>query len=59
MAEQTSKVRYEPCGAWSPGPDPTAGSCAECGWFEEDHWLAELERRPVPAPAARPVAVPV
>jgi len=42
------KVRFEPCQMWSAGSDPSAGACAECGWLEEDHWVADLERR-VPA----------
>lgn len=39
------KVRFEPCHTWAPGSELSAGACAECGWLEEDHWLADLERR--------------
>ena len=53
VGEQTSTVRYEPCDGWSAGPDLGSASCAECGWFEEDHWMAELERRPATAAAVR------
>ena len=45
MGEQTAEVRFEPCTVWEAGPDPAAGACLGCGWLEEDHWLAELERR--------------
>ena len=45
MGEQSAEVRFEPCTVWEPGPDPAAGACLGCGWLEEDHWLAELERR--------------
>jgi hypothetical protein len=45
VGEQTPEVRFEPCTAWEAGPDPAAGACVGCGWLEEDHWLAELERR--------------
>lgn len=45
MGEPTAEVRFEPCGAWEAGPDVTTGACLSCGWLEEDHWLAELERR--------------
>jgi hypothetical protein len=45
VGEQTPEVRFEPCTAWEAGPDLAAGACASCGWLEEDHWLAELERR--------------
>ena len=45
MGEQTPEVRFEPCTAWEAGPDPAGGACLACGWLEEDHWLAELERR--------------
>ena len=41
-------VRFEPCDSFAPGTDPAAGTCSGCGWLEEDHWLADLERRPVP-----------
>jgi hypothetical protein len=37
-------VRFQPCEAWSLGPDAAAGACAGCGWLEEDHWLADAER---------------
>jgi hypothetical protein len=37
-------VRFEPCEAFLPAADPTAAACSECGWFEEDHWFAELDR---------------
>ena len=45
MGEQTAEVRFEPCTVWEAGSDPAAGACVACGWLEEDHWLAELERR--------------
>ena len=45
MGDQTAEVRFEPCTAFEAGPDPAAGACLACGWLEEDHWLAELERR--------------
>ena len=48
MADSSPKVRFQPCHAWAPGTDPSAGVCAECGWFEEDHWMAERERRGEP-----------
>lgn len=47
MGEQTPEVRFEPCMAWESGPDVASGACLACGWLEEDHWLAELERRAV------------
>jgi len=45
VGEQTPEVRFEPCTTWEAGPDVAAGACLACGWLEEDHWLAELERR--------------
>ena len=45
MGEQSPEVRYEPGLAWEAGPDLASGACLACGWLEEDHWLAELERR--------------
>jgi len=45
VGEQSPEVRYEPCAVWEAGSDPAVGACAGCGWLEEDHWLAELERR--------------
>jgi hypothetical protein len=45
VGEQTPEVRFEPCTVWEAGPDLAAGACLACGWLEEDHWLAELERR--------------
>jgi hypothetical protein len=45
VGEQTPEVRFEPCSVWEAGPDLAAGACLSCGWLEEDHWLAELERR--------------
>ena len=64
MGEQTPEVRFEPCTAWEAGPDPTAGACVACGWLEEDHWMAELQRGVarerrvnLPRAAARPAAV--
>lgn len=58
MGEKTSTVRYEPCDGWVAGADVGAGTCAGCGWFEEDHWLAELERGSGggTAPDRRPVS---
>lgn len=49
MRDHGTDVRFEPCGAWEPGSDPGAGACAGCGWLEEDHWLADLERQRVNA----------
>lgn len=53
MADSSPKVRFQPCQVWTAAADPSAGVCAECGWFEEDHWMAEQERRaePVGSPA--------
>ena len=51
MTEESPRVRLQPCDAFSPGPDLTAGSCATCGWLEEDHLAAEVERRLVAASA--------
>jgi len=45
VGDQSPEVRFEPCTAFETGPDPAAGACLACGWLEEDHWLAELERR--------------
>jgi hypothetical protein len=45
VGEQTPEVRYEPCAVWEAGLEPVTGACQGCGWLEEDHWLAELERR--------------
>jgi hypothetical protein len=45
LGEQSPEVRYEPCAIWEAGPDPATGVCVICGWLEEDHWLAEFERR--------------
>jgi hypothetical protein len=50
VGEQTPEVRFEPCTAWEAGADPAAGACVGCGWLEEDHWLAELERRAASQP---------
>lgn len=44
MGSDEVTVRFEPCEIFMAGPDPTAGTCSGCGWFEEDHWFAELER---------------
>ena len=44
MGNDDSTVRFEPCETFLAGTDPTAGACSACGWFEEDHWFAELER---------------
>lgn len=41
---QEVTVRFEPCEGWTVGPDLSSGACLECGWLEEDHWLAELDR---------------
>jgi hypothetical protein len=49
VGSDDATVRFEPCETFMAGIDPTAGACSACGWFEEDHWIAELERsRPVP-----------
>jgi hypothetical protein len=45
VGEQSPEVRYEPCSVWEAGSDLASGACTVCGWLEEDHWLAELERR--------------
>jgi hypothetical protein len=47
VAEESPIVRFQPCEAWAAGPDPAAGACAGCGWLEEDHWLADVERQVV------------
>jgi hypothetical protein len=47
LAPLEQGVRFEPCDSFIPGNDPGAGTCTGCGWLEEDHWLADLERRPV------------
>ena len=44
MGNDDVTVRFEPCGTFLAGPDPTMAACSECGWFEEDHWFAELDR---------------
>ena len=44
---EEATVRFEPCEAWTVGTDVNSGACVECGWLEEDHWLAELDRRRV------------
>ena len=44
---QEITVRFEPCESWTSGPDMSTGACVGCGWLEEDHWVAELERRTV------------
>jgi hypothetical protein len=51
VAEESPVVRFQPCEAWTAGPDPAAGACAACGWLEEDHWLADVERQVVATPA--------
>jgi hypothetical protein len=48
MGEERPTVRFEPCHQWTGGPDAGSGVCAECGWLEEDHWVADLEREAVP-----------
>ncbi len=52
MGNDDGTVRFEPCGTFLAGPDPTMAACSECGWFEEDHWFAELDRPAAPAPSA-------
>jgi hypothetical protein len=44
MRDDQVTVRFEPCEVWTMGADPNSGTCCECGWLEEDHWMAELER---------------
>ena len=44
MADSSPQVRFQPCDSWEPAHDVTTGACAGCGWLEEDHWLADLER---------------
>jgi hypothetical protein len=51
MAEESPRVRFQPCEAFSAGPDPAAGACAACGWLEEDHLAADVERQLVATPA--------
>jgi hypothetical protein len=48
-------VRFEPCDIFMAGADPTAAACSACGWFEEDHWFAELERPGVRGVPGNPV----
>ena len=57
MGSNDATVRFEPCETFSAGSDPTHGACSACGWFEEDHWFAELERKRTPAPRRREVAL--
>jgi hypothetical protein len=45
VAEDSPVVRFQPCEAFSPDPDPAAGACAACGWLEEDHQVADEERQ--------------
>ena len=47
MESDDITVRFEPCETFLPGADPTAAACTQCGWFEEDHWFAELELKEV------------
>ncbi len=44
VASDDVTVRFVPCDTFLAGPDPAAAACSECGWFEEDHWFAELDR---------------
>ncbi len=53
VGNDDATVRFEPCGTFTTEADPTAAACSACGWFEEDHWFAELERpQPVPGKEA-------
>jgi hypothetical protein len=53
VAEDSSLVRFQPCEAFcaEPEADSEAGICAACGWLEEDHRAAEVERPLVATPA--------
>ena len=42
---ETPEVLFEPCAVWEAGSDLATGACLTCGWLEEDHWMAELERQ--------------
>ena len=44
VGNDDATVRFEPCETFTIGADPTVAACSACGWFEEDHWFAELER---------------
>ena len=44
VGSNDATVRFEPCETFTAGVDPDAAACSACGWFEEDHWFAELER---------------
>ncbi|MGH8992275.1 MAG: hypothetical protein ACRDZ7_12265 [Acidimicrobiia bacterium] len=57
MGNDDATVRFEPCETFSAGADPTAGSCSACGWLEEDHWFAELDRHRTAARPRREVAL--
>lgn len=58
MENDGTTVRFEPCEIFLAGTDPTAAACSACGWFEEDHWFAELEQsRPVPRVPVKEVAL--
>jgi hypothetical protein len=45
VTEESPRVRFQPCEAFSPDPDPAAGTCTACGWLEEDHLAADEERQ--------------
>jgi hypothetical protein len=45
-------VRFEPCHEFAPAEEPWAAACTDCGWLEEDHWPADLERVKVGAALA-------
>jgi hypothetical protein len=58
VGNDDATVRFEPCGTFMAGADPTVAACSACGWFEEDHWFAEPERaRPEPPRRPREVAL--
>ena len=57
MGSDDATVRFEPCETFMAGADPTAGACSACGWFEEDHWFAELERSRTPPGPVKEVAL--
>lgn len=57
MASDDATVRFEPCETFTAGSDPATGACSGCGWFEEDHWFAEIERSRPPGRPGREVAL--
>ncbi|MGH8975313.1 MAG: hypothetical protein ACRD0C_19175 [Acidimicrobiia bacterium] len=57
MGSDDITVRFEPCDTFLAGVDRSAAACSECGWFEEDHWFAELDRPARPGVPVKEVAL--